>query len=192
MRFTLGMLALLSLSLMACTHGAPQDNGYSKLVAEYSDRKELYQGFANVLQIQGTFLNSKILNAQVDRKAFSFKWESSEIQKETQKIDESLRTETVLFISFFSPTPRLDDLDKIQTVWRIFLDVNNKRYEGTAIKQSGIYDEMIEYYPYHSRFSTPYKIVFRVPAINIEDYPSRMTITGAMGSMSLEFPPMKK
>lgn len=187
MRFFLVVLASFVLSSCSSTSERSEVD-YNSLVEKYSVRKELHQGLMNILQIHATYLNSTVQRAQIQKKSEAFKWSTADVDSAISKMDESLRSETVLFMSFFSPTPKLDDLDKIQSVWRIFLDVNNKRYEGKAVKQSGVYDEFLEFYPYHTRFGTPYKVIFNVPAINIEDYPSKMTITGTLGSITVDFP----
>ncbi len=181
--------ALMSAFLLSCSSTAERSEvDYYDLIEKYSVRKELHQGLMNILQINATYLNSKVQRSQIQKKSQAFNWTTADIESAMSKMDESLRSETVLFMSFFSPTPKLDDLDKIQSVWKIFLDVNNKRYEGKAVKQSGVYDEFLEFYPYHTRFGTPYKVIFNVPAINIEDYPSKLTITGTLGSISVDFP----
>lgn len=179
---------LILFVLLGCSTATQSDRNYYDTVKKFSGRKELHQGLMNILQIQGTILNSTVQRAQIQKKATAFQWSTAEVESAMSKMDESLRSETTIFLSFFSPTPKLDDLDKIQSVWKIYLDVNNKRYEAKAVKQSGVYDEFLELYPYHTRFGTPYKIIANVPATNIEDYPSKLIITGTLGSISIDFP----
>jgi hypothetical protein len=175
-------------AILGCSTTTNSDPNYYDIIKKFSDRKELHQGLMNILQIQGTFLNSTVQRAQIQKKATAFQWPASDVESAMSKMEESLRSETIIFLSFYSPNPKLDDLDKIQSVWKIYLDVNNKRYEAKAVKQSGVYDEFLELYPYHTRFGTPYKIIANVPAINIEDYPSKLVITGTLGSISIDFP----
>lgn len=165
---------------------------YEQTIQTYSDRKELYQGLENVFQIKGTLLNSEVQKAQVLKKSLAYEWSPEDIEKETRKVEENLKRETSIFVSFYSPIRKIDDLDKIHTVWKIFLDVHNKRYEGKAIKVTGVFDELLQLYPYHTRFGTPYRIVFNVPAVYIEDAPSVLTLTGALGAQTISFPALSK
>lgn len=176
------------IAFLGCSTATQSERNYYDTVKKYSDRKELHQGLMNILQIQGTYLNSTVQRAQIQKKANGFQWSTAEVESAMSKMEESLRSETTIFLSFYSPTPKLDDLDKIQSVWKIYLDVNNKRYEAKAVKQSGVYDEFLELYPYHTRFGTPYKVIVNVPAANIESYPSKLIITGTLGSISIDFP----
>lgn len=167
------------------------DNAYLSSVKQYSDRAEFYSGFINVFQMQGTVLNSKILAGQAQKKADSFNWTDAQIAEEAAKNDKSLRAETVVFLSFFSPEMRVNNLDSPSSIWRVFIDVNNKRYVGSASTYVGFQNEAGLFYPYHSVFGKAYLVKFPVPMINIQDYPIKLTVTGTIGSDTIEFPALK-
>ena len=184
----LGSLYLFSLT--SCTSMSESlDNEY--IVKQYTDRAEFYKGFMNVFQMQGTVLNQKVLNSQVEIKSQSFSWTESQRIDEQSKVDSSLRSETKVFLSFFSPENKVNNLDSPSTIWRVFLDVNNKRYVGTVSTYVGFANEAALFYPYHSGFSKAYLVKFPVPMINIQDYPMKLTVTGTIGSDTLDFPALK-
>lgn len=195
------LVSIISISitlaaLVGCTSVIKYDeNGNSKdyysTVKEYSDRAEYFEGFMNVFQMQGTVLNSRVLNGQVAIKAKSFAWNDSQKSEEQAKIDNSLRTETLVFLSFYSPEIKINNLDSVSSIWRVFLDVNNKRYIGTVSTYVGFANEARLFYPYHSVFGKAYLVKFSVPMINIQDYPMKFTVTGTIGSDSLKFHPLK-
>lgn len=163
------------------------DRDYYSLVKQYTDRTEYYSGLMNVFQMQGTVLNSKILNGQVEKKAQSFNWTDDQKVQEQAKTDSSLRTETVVFLSFFSPENKVNNLDSPSSIWRVFLDVNNKRYVGSVSTYVGFANEAQLFYPYHSIFSKGYLVKFPVPMAHIQDYPMTLTVTGTIGSDALKF-----
>lgn len=165
---------------------------YNTLINHYTARAEYYEGFINIFQFHATILNSDVLKAQLKKKSESYDYDSAQIKKEEEEIDKSLKAETNLFLSFFSPDPKIDDLSKAQTVWRIFLDVNNKRYQGSVKKYLAPMSDQVLLFPYHTRFSTAYVVHFNIPAIYIQDYPMQLTITGTAGSKTVSFPAMKE
>jgi hypothetical protein len=178
---------------VGCTSASKLDRNskdYYTTVKEYTDRSEYYEGFMNVFQMQGTVLNSQVLNGQVEKKAQSFAWNESQRLEEQAKVDNSLRTQTTVFLSFYSPENKINNLDSASSIWRVFLDVNNKRYVGSVSTYVGFANEASLFYPYHSVFAKAYLVKFAVPMINIQDYPMKLTVTGTIGSDSLNFHPL--
>src|SRR5690606_31801866 len=119
-------------AMLGCSSAMKSDSTYYSLVNEFSDRKEYYSGFTNVFQAQATILNAKVLTGQIEKKAESFNWTEDQKNQEHAKVDSSLRSETVVFLSFYTPENKLNNLDSVNSIWRVFLDVNNKRYVGTV------------------------------------------------------------
>lgn len=187
------ILASLAITtFLGCTsvsRSGSKDDYYST-VKEFTDRSEFYEGFMNVFQMQATVLNSKVLNGQVAKKAESFAWNDSQRLEEQNKIDNSLRNETLVFLSFYSPENKINNLDSASSIWRVFLDVNNKRYIGSVSTYVGFANEAQLFYPYHSVFAKAYLVKFPVPMLNIQDYPLKLTVTGTIGSDSLKFNPV--
>ena len=167
------------------------DREYFSSVKEFTDRTEYYSGFINVFQAQATVLNSKVRTGQIEKKAQSFSWTDEQKNQEHAKVDSSLRSETVIFLSFFTPQNKLNNLDSPSSVWRVFLDVNNKRYVGAVSTYVGIPNEVQLFYPYHSGFSKAYLVKFPVPMAHIQDYPMSLTITGTVGSDTLKLKALK-
>lgn len=181
----------LMLGCASMDRSSSADKEYYAAVNKYSDRSEYYSGFMNVFQMQATILNSKILNGQVEKKYYSFNWSEDQKAQEQAKVDSSLRTETVVFLSFYSPENKVNNLDSPSTIWRVFIDVNNKRYSGSISTYVGFANEAQLFYPYHSIFSKAYLVKFPVPMAHIQDYPITLTVTGTIGSDTLKFKPLE-
>lgn len=162
-------------------------NEVESLVEDYSDESQKYDGFENILQVAGTLLNSKVKPAVLDQKARVYEWNDEQLEQERKTMQTDLGKKTEIFLSFFTPNKKQDDLNKTKSLWKIFLDAGGRRYEGTATRLNSQVGEMRVYYPYHNRWSTPYMISFNVPTSEIENTEAKLTLTGPVGSTTLTF-----
>ncbi|MBO9665991.1 MAG: hypothetical protein J7501_04200 [Bdellovibrio sp.] len=192
------ILAFLALSACATYEITPSgralrtEDEYFEIVEDNSDRTTRYSGLYNVLEMQGTLLNTAVSEAQLDQQARYYLWDETKYNSEQTKRQESLNRETEIFLSFFTPERKNDDMDKNSTVWKTFLDVDGRRYEGRVTKLKKALPELTSLYPTHNRFFTPYSLVFPVPVKSIENKDIKLTVTGPVGSGVLHFKPTKK
>lgn len=182
--------------LMACASQEVSPTGltlmsegvYHSTVERFTDSTEKYSGLYNTIMVKGTLLNSKVAQAQLDQSARLYQWDQARYTEEANKGAATRQKETQVFISFYTPDRKHDDLHKNKTLWRIFLDIDGKRVEGKASKIKLVLSEIQSLYEYHTRFGTPYLVTFNVPTSLVEKAKSKMTVTGSVGSASLEFP----
>jgi len=167
---------------------AINEDDYYKLINKFSVQDDKYSGFYSIFQYQGTILNSSVLEAQLALKAQDFKWPRETYFAEKEKVSESLAKETKIFVSFYSPVNENDNLDSNKTIWKLWLVVDGVRYEGVAGRSSGILAQHQRLYPYHTRFFTPYVLIFKVPMGKTQAYTSKLIITGPIGTSEVEFP----
>jgi len=165
------------------------ESEYFRTIEENSDNTEKYSGLYNLFNIEATILNSKVLDAQTDQQTRLYLWDDKKAQEERVKVNERTSRETEVFMAFFTPDRKNDDAAKPKTIWRVFLDVEGRRFEGKISKIKLQMSQLIALYPYHNRFYTPYQIIFPIPIKNIENTKIQMTVTGAIGSATLTFKP---
>lgn len=190
-------LLILFLFLSACTSNkiipdhtaANVSSEYMGIVEKYSDKARRYSGFYNTLDIEATIVNSQVAQAQLTLKKELSQWDETKVADEKFKIENKLNKETEIFLSFFTPERRNNDLLKANTMWKLFLDVDGKRYEGKVTKLKTELVEIQALYPYHNRFYTPYIVTFPVPLKTIESKAMTFTITSAVDSATLNFNP---
>lgn len=127
------------------------------------------------------------MQAQLEYSATLYQWDEKKFLEEKGKMESRLSKESEIFMSFFTPERKNDDLSKKNTMWKIFLDVDGKRYEGKATKIKLQLAEIEALYPYHNRFYTPYTVVFPIAMKSIERRPLEVTVTGVVGSGTLKF-----
>ena len=194
---TLLFVSVLGLffSLLGCQNTRELSTGlkvmtvdeYENIIDNNSDHKSMYDGLYNTLQLYATLINPTVARAQLDQNARLFLWDKEKFETEAKKAEEDLAKETKVFVSLYTPDRKHDDLNKSKTLWKFFLDVNGKRYEGKATKIKLLVTEIQGLYPYHTRFATPYNLTFPVSAKFIEKENIRLVMTGPVGSVSADF-----
>lgn len=163
------------------------ESEYQSLIQDNTQRKQVYDGFYATMDFSATLINSKVARGIVDQNARIYQWAPEQYLSEKTKVEADLVKRTEIFLSFFVPERKHDDLHKARTLWKIFLDVGGRRYEGKATKMKTILAEVQALFPHHNRFGTPYKISFPVAASVVDANSSKLTLTGPVGSASVEF-----
>ena len=173
-------------SLKANPNLVPESEYYS-LIEKNSQNQVVYDGLANVLNTSATLMTSQLLMAQVDHNARVFQYNDSQYLNEQGTAKSNLSKQTEVFISLFVPDRKFDDLAKKTTHWKIFLDVAGQRYEAKVIKIKSQFAEVQSLYPNHTRWGTPYKLIFPVSTSISENAKPVLTLTGPLASTTLEF-----
>lgn len=185
---------LMFLTACASTYENPyltnlvSESDYFSSIKLRTKSEKVYDGFAQTLGMSATLLDSKTSQAQVDHRARIFQWEATEYANKKAEMETENSKQTVIFLSFFVPDRKHDNLHKPSSVWKIFLDVNGKRYEGKAEKIKMVLAEIQRLYPHHTRFQSAYKVSFPVPVSMTENTDSTFTMTGPVSSVKLIFP----
>ncbi len=162
---------------------------YTEILQKNSDKLRTYSGFYNILDVEAVVINSLVAQAYLEHNARLYQWTDARYSEEKTKLEQRLSRQSEFFMSFFTPERKNDDLYKPDTMWRIFLDVDGRRFEGKATRVKLPLAEIQAAYPFHNRFATPYLITFQVPMLSIEKKEMKLTLTGAVGSGSLTFKP---
>ena len=163
------------------------ESEYYHSVDKFTDRKQVYDGFYATMELSATLMNTKVSRNQIDQNARIYQWDETKYLNEKSRVESDLAKQSEVFLSFFVPERKHDDLHKPKTSWKVFLDAGGKRYEGKAEKMKTLFAEVQTLYPKHNRWSTPYKVIFPVPITYIENADSKMTLTGPVGSTSVSF-----
>lgn len=168
------------------------ESDYQMILEANTQRKQVYSGLYNIMDLTTTLLTSKVVDAQNDQFARLYLWDENKYSQEKAKSLDKISKETEVFVSFFTPERKHDDLHKNQTLWKVFMDLSNngesKRIEGKVKKIKLLTEEIQGFYPYHNRFATPYTITFPISIKQVESYTEvNLTITGPIGSATVNF-----
>lgn len=188
--------SLLFASLCSCTSvpNQPQvvinridEATYSALIDKNSDGQSEYNGFHNNFEFRGTMLNSAVYDGMVKRQGDYYQWEEEKLSAEREKVSQEMSSTTRIHVSFFTPERKNDNLTGSKTIWRVFLDAGGQRYAGAVKKDNRLLAELQVLYPYHTRWTTPYVFEFPVPTSVIEGQDSTLTVTGPLGTRTINF-----
>lgn len=180
-------LSLIAISCATETPATPDD--YIKVIESYSAGDVEYVGAYNHFNFRSTLMNTIIQNAIIDRKAALYLWDDIKKQQELGSMQADNASMTKVFMSFYTPDRRNDNLSTPKTIWALYLETPNGRYTGTAKRVRTNPTELMTLYPSHNRFTTAYSVEFPVALASVEGQKLKLTITGPLGTRSVEFVP---
>ncbi|MCX7977652.1 MAG: hypothetical protein N2578_01475 [Bdellovibrionaceae bacterium] len=158
----------------------------SRQVIESMTRKEeKYSGLYNTVTLSATLQTSDVLAALDELRARQGLWDATKFAEERQKTLEESRKKTEIFMSFYTPERKHDNLTKSDTRWQIFLDNGGRRYKASVKRLRQEPAEIAALFPHHTRFATPYILTFDVPVTQVETSESKLTVTGPIDSVTL-------
>lgn len=184
-------LACLVIALSGCSSAPIASTAAEEAnddITRYSDGEAYYAGLYNTFIYRATILNGPV-RAELLRKLSDFyQWDREKLTAEREKSDREFSQETTVFLSFYTPDRRNDNLSEDKSIWRVYLDVGGRRYQGKIKKIRTSLAELASLYPYHTRWNTPYDVTFPLPASAVETQASQLTITGPLGNKVVNFP----
>jgi hypothetical protein len=163
------------------------EKNYEQSIEAYSAGDSEYTGFYNNFEFKATLLNTPVRELTLKRQGDYYQWDENKRASERAKFVQELTSETKVFVSFFTPDHKNDNLTDEKSIWRVFLDVGTTRYPGEVRHQRASLVELQALYPYHTRWNTPYMLHFKVPAKSIEGQQAKLTITGPLGTRAITF-----
>ncbi|MFP5518513.1 MAG: hypothetical protein ACLGGX_01315 [Bdellovibrionia bacterium] len=195
MKTSLFMPLILSVLLVACatpqrpTSDVPYvDQGqYESILEQHTQATKKYKGLHNTMDIRAVLLNSTMRTTQLKYSSYIYQWDMTQWNEQSQASETTAQKETQVFLSFFTPERKMDDLHKDKSVWKFFLDIEGRRVQGKAKKMTLPATEISGLYPMHNRFSTPYLLSFPVANSELEGKRVQLTITGTIDSATLSF-----
>ncbi len=193
--FLVFALIVLTMLHLGCATQLPMPAGvqelspgdYEKLTDRKTQRIEIYEGLHNKMTVSATWLDSEMSNGTLSHSARLAQWQESKYKEERYKVVARHTDRTEFFVSFYTPERKLADLANKKNLWKIYLDVNGQRFEGTATKVKQLLTEIQAIYPQHNRWSTPFIVSFPVSTALTENKEATLTMTGAVGSAQVRF-----
>ncbi len=181
------LCSFIAISCATETPATPDD--YIKVIESNSAGNVEYVGAYNHFNFRATIMNSTTQTAVIDRKSAIYLWDEIKKQQELGSLQADNASMTKVFLSFYTPDRRDDNLASPKSIWALYLETPNGRYTGTAKKIRTSLTELMTIYPNHNRFTTAYSIEFPVALASVEGQTLKLTITGPLGTRSVEFVP---
>jgi hypothetical protein len=191
------LVSIVSLSFIGCGL-LSKDN---KLAKELKDlrsdyyahlnkvcvKDEVYDGLRNAFHYVICPLDAETLNYQLELSRMYFLWDDATYAEKKQDMERSKSKETQVFLSFYTPDAKLDDLSIKDSNWRAFVDSGGKRYLASILKIKNRYEDLKVTYPAHSPWSTGYTLTFPVALSQVDFSSSEFTLTGRVGYSKVAF-----
>lgn len=194
-------LILVALFIVSCSSHPPAKDGaviglrlndteYEKLIESNTHSDKQYSGFHNTFQVHATMVNTDVQSALLQKESDTLQWDERTAQQNREKFFQEMSSESRFAISLFTPSRKHNDLHKGTSIWKIYLEFEGKRYEGTATKKELQLVQLTKIFPYHTRWSTAYEVTFKVPMTALEKSSSHLVLTSTLGTSKFEYQPV--
>ncbi len=160
---------------------------YLETIESKSAGDKQFSGVYEQFEFKATLLNREISMAIHDRLKLYYDWGPEENERKKQERLQELENKTIIWLSFFTTDRKDDNLANANSIWKIYLVSDGKRYEGKAVKANLNFSEAQALFPYHSRWTTPYYLEFPVPTSEVENTRLQLIITGPLGRREVTF-----
>lgn len=164
------------------------DSEYEAIIDRFTRMAQKYKGFYNLYEVHVTLQNSLVRSAMLQRLSEYQQWDPETLRQSREKMFQEMSTESSVTLSFFSPDKGHNDLDKGNSIWKVYLENQGKRYVGKIKKDKNKYVQLQTLFPHHTRFSTAYEVIFPVPMTSIENHPTSIVLSSSVGTSRFEFP----
>ncbi len=188
-------LLLLFVFIAACSTAPKGANvgermsaaSYAHTLEKNTEADQRYDGFYQLYGLSVTFVNSDVQSAILQKKSDVYMWDSLTAQTEREKMFQENSTVSKFVLVMFVPDHKLVDLHKDNSIWKLYLETNGQRYDGSVKKIQGPLEQVHSVYPSANRFSTTYEVTFNVPLAISETHDSTVIITSTLGTSELTF-----
>lgn len=186
MKLFLFLLFPLILSCTTHPHSDGRDE-YVRTIEKASAGDKQFAGLYDNFEFKATILKRSIARTIHNRMDTYYEWDDETSAENWKKQEEEMRNQSKIWLSFFTPERKNDNLANKKTIWKIYLHAGGRRYEGHVQKANTNFSEAVALIPYHSRWATAYYVNFPVPTDAIENTPLKLVITGPLGRREVNF-----
>lgn len=179
----LPLIFIISCASKSYQQAAP----YKHNVEIWTKSEKSYEGINNTIQASVTFLHPDLLSSQLAYRGELYGWDS-EKQKEQSAIEQDLTQKKArFFLAFYTPDRKLNNLEKSKTPWRIFLDVEGRRYPAEIKRNRTTPVELRTLYSHLTQWHTAYDMEFPVTTSFLKGKTFNIQISGPGGQQVFTF-----
>ena len=185
----LWMTIIIPIALTAC-NTYPHSKGrseYIRIIRENSAGDKKFSGVYENFEFHSTLFTHEVSRAIHDRLKQYYDWTAELAEEKLKERMADLDNKTKVWLSFYTPNNKDDNLSNKLSIWKIYLVNQGQRYEGRPYPANINLSEAQALMPYHSRWTTAYYVDFPVPTDQIKG-PTDIIITGPLGRRKATFP----
>ncbi len=161
---------------------------YGDLLPRYTRSSELYDQLDSVAKGWATWRSPELRAALAETSvaAYRLKGEAAEaLRREAERDGRAVRE---FHLALFTPKANWNDLESPQTLWRAYLYLPSKeRREPLQVSHRPKTDKSAVEYPYVSRWTREYALIFPLGEGEEAASPSTLVITGPLGTLQFAF-----
>jgi hypothetical protein len=158
------------------------DSEYTDILEKYTKEARGYSGLHNVFHFKVIHLTDEVIRAVARRKALYYQWTERQLREYLESEIQSTASRTKLFLSFYTPNRKHDDLNASNSMWKLYLKNENRRLTGKARKLADPVAKIAAIFPFHDNWSSPYEVEFPVSSSEINLGDAMFTVTGSLGA----------
>ncbi len=200
-RITLFQILSALLILSSCSHPpknsnldsnwkAPTKSEYIKALRKTTKKHQEYKGLNQIFEARITFLHENFQRMQLRLKANYINWSQVEAQSKLNELKESMDKEASFILSFFTPDPRLNKVDKNFADWTALLVTENGEIKGNVSLHENDSDHVKIFYPTLDVWSRVYKVTFPVSTKELQAKNFSFKLIGPLGMGVVDFKPL--
>jgi hypothetical protein len=163
------------------------EDDFFRILKNNTRSVKAYNGLDNVFQFKATVMTKEVLEAQARRNSFYYQWSPEYLR---QVLDEEITKSaksTRVFVSFFTPDVKHNDLNRAKSMWEMYLSFSGARFSGKATKLTDPTAKIQAIFPSHDGWSIPYVVEFSSSTSQVSEVPTDFVITGSLGSGKVTF-----
>lgn len=164
-----------------------QKGNYARLIDSASQATKKYSGFHQAFEATVTPLNREVQMAVLEKRAEVLRWTPAQLESALREANEKRLTHSYFFLRFFTPDPDYNDLNKPDSIWKVYLILGGQQYEAQIKKDFSKLVELKSIYPYFDRFSTGYDLEFPVGQAALADNEYQIIVTSSLGKAEFTF-----
>lgn len=147
-----------------------------------------YDGLYETFRAHATLLTAATQIAILDKRAAFLQWDTKQLSDEREKSRQEMATQTTVFLQFYAPDTDYNDLNRYNTIWHVYLDVDGHRFEAKIRKAHGKPIEFQAIYPNYDRFSTAYDLTFNISSSDVARRGAKLVLASTLGEGAFVFP----
>ncbi|PIU00079.1 MAG: hypothetical protein COT74_06930 [Bdellovibrionales bacterium CG10_big_fil_rev_8_21_14_0_10_45_34] len=185
------LVAGVSLLVVSCSTISRQNRDpehYIDYLQDHTYWVKSYSGLVTNFEMAVTPISNRAADLILQKKAMVYEWPASKIQQERDEDQQQRAFEYEMFVSFFSNSRELINLADADSLWKIFLDQDGKRYEAKLVRATEKFPELNNRFPHFTRWAKGFWMKFAVPTHIAEQSSAVLTITGPVDSRQLVIP----
>ncbi len=189
--------AAAALALAACHPRAPvpqtTEGDWGAARDGATRRFVLYDGTRHRATATATHLSASVREARAERLAKWYGWTPKELADRLAKERAEAAAGEEFLLSFYAADPKANDLDAPRSVWRVAVKAGEADVLASRVGSIDSDATVVGLFPYVGPFDVVYRVLLpRAPAGPLAGSPFALEITGAMGTLRLDWAQVPK